>query len=332
MSRLKKIILCAVFLTALLFCLAFSSFAANPYRTYKVTSSSSLYSGMTLKVTQYVQNAPEHTTPWVGLSVSKTFTPDDGQVNYVPSNGNYEINFYPFRTDWYDSSGVVFNDGGEFEYDISIPYTDSNGNLFDLEKLNDSAYIDQIALYFNSFIVNSKGYVNKRGFTVYIELANGGKVFLKQDNNSTVSSQDFSIVTKANIKASDIVSFHFQFKYYGLPNPDSLFQFTIDADSYIIVFDKSIYEDNIINSNNNSIANVQSQVGSLVGDLDTPKPNENDVNSALDNIDIGAVDSFGSLVGVNSSSHVNFQRFIIAIIGSVSGVAFIGYVLHGKRG
>lgn len=319
--------MCAVFTTALLFTLVFSSSALVGVDYYRPDNSFSMYEDISFTVTQYLDTADEGA--FNGMTVSKTFTSLDGTVGYYEPNDNYYITFYPFRGDWYyDEFAGYFNSGGYFDVTIQLPFKSSQGQLFDVAKLNDSAYLKHLYLYFNCMLQG----INQRSFTCYLHLSSGGKLLLTQDTINDVSSGYYVIDADADIKCSELDYFEFSFRYYGLPQKYIPFEFVMGSRSYLEVHDISKIEQSIIDSNNSQIDNVQNQVGSLVGQLDTPKPNDNDVNSALDNIDIGAVDSFGSLVGVNSSSHVNFQRFIIAIIGSVSGVAFIGYVLHGKRG
>lgn len=321
--------MCAVLTTALLFSLALSSLGVEDLTYYYADISPQMYNDIEVTFTQFFGD----TNNWNGISVSKSFDINDGEVVYSPEYNDYRYTVYPFKTEWYfdlDSDGLpnYANAGGQGLINVRLPFRSSSGELFDVAKLNENNYVVKMFLGFNLNITN----VNERACTVKLNLSDGSVVTLLKQGINDVSVGYFQFLIDTNIQASQIDSFEFEFKYNGLPQKTQMFDFTLVNQSYLAVSDISKVQQGVIDSNNSQIDNVQNQVGSLVGELDTPKPSDNDVNSALNSIDIGAVNSLGSLVGANSSSHRNFQRFILAISVSVLGVAFIGYVLHGKRG
>ena len=303
----------------------FLVFTLKPYaltselHKYYVLNNSDLYSQLQFKVTQFLQT-DETQGIFDGITVSKDFNVDDGVVQLVPSNGNWEFEAYPFLDKWYYDDYVGYYDtAGEWEIEMFIPFADSSGNLFDVAKLNDSAYVEEILLVFNTVLANSQGYVNKRNYHVVLHLANGGTVDLLSQSFDTVAVQTFVLDVDTHFKASEMLGFSFSFRYNGLPQRNTLLEFTIDRNSYVGVTDYSNYGDS-------SLLDSKDKLTQLQNAMNQPAP---DIGSALGNIKSEDMALTGSLF--SDSKKGVFYTFLTSLMVVGVSLGLVGYVLHGKK-
>lgn len=137
-------------------------------------------------------------------------------------------------------------------------------------------------------------------------------------------TEDFEITPSTDVK--------FLMSYSGKPSIGAYLTFGMSADSSIGIKSSYQIQEDQVNQNNGVLNGLENQIGGIVEDLDTPKPEDDSVNEALDGIDVGSAQSLGSLIGFHGQSNGGFYRFVLTVCLSSLGVAFIGYVLHGKRG
>lgn len=89
----------------------------------------------------------------------------------------------------------------------------------------------------------------------------------------------------------------------------------------------AIKEQNTIDGNKNTINDIKGKVESMP---DVPTPNDNDVDNVLSNIGGDSINDIGFNNPLGESSI--FTKFVLAVAVPSLSIAFIGYVLHGKRG
>lgn len=94
------------------------------------------------------------------------------------------------------------------------------------------------------------------------------------------------------------------------------------------------YEQNVVIENNqNTLDKIQGDVSGVLESVQVDFPSDSVISNVVDDIDVDKIQSFTEIGGINNlSNDSNLFSLITLICVSTLGVAFIGYVLHGKRG
>ena len=325
MKRYSKILLCAVIVTALFLSSVISSSAADYYFDVYGMFSNDAW----LSIEQNGTNGVSRKT----FDISRA-----GGADEVMYNGKLYCQFQALP--WRESYGEGYSNWGASYASVGVRL---NATPEVLEDLN-GGRLKSLDLYFFYYIQSADSKYPMTGITLQLDNRSTGGTYLdftpERVGSYIVDTHGFQqdiyrvrVDVTDDFKIYPTTELKFIMTYSGMPGIAGRLFFGLSVDSTIGITPVSeLYQQGVIDSNNNKLDNIQNQVGEIVDDLDTPKPNENDVDSALNNIDVDSVQNLGSLIGMNSSSHVNFQRFILSMSLSVLGVAFIGYVLHGKRG
>ena len=323
MKRYSKILLCAVLTTALLFSFVVPSSAVSyQFDVSKMFTSGNNYVG----VLQYGSS---------GMSGKEFAVSNYTEKRYAG------MSFYQSSLPcWRESYGSGYNNYGEGYAHVTMSLNVPDSVLEDLN----GGILNGFDLYYYMYIESGVSDVRYPMLDCFFQIDNRDGTYrdfhpniysvtdvkdalgINQDlyHLRITDIQDFKISASAEVK--------FILTWQGLPEKGAYLTFGFGTSSYIDITPVSHIQQGIIDSNNNKLDDLQNQVGGIVDDLDSPKPGDNSVNEALDGIDIGSAQSIGSLIGINSHSTGGFYRFVLTVCLSSLGVAFIGYVLHGKRG
>lgn len=253
MKKPVKIIVCAASVVALSFSLIIPSYAADgslrpsdTYVKYEVDANPDMYDDIVITATQYLDTSDEDVELDDMLKIQKTFRIDDCNV-FEDGLGNYVLQLLPYSTRWFYESGVGnYNTAGRFEFEVTIPFTNSLGESFEEAKLNEFNILKYIEMAFNMYMVNDQAAVLKRGICFYVNTVDGGYIPIRESTFDDKFSgiNDFQISKALNLSCQTVKNLVFRFSFSGLPRPETVFTFTMDHRSYLQVFDEySFYAD-----------------------------------------------------------------------------------------
>lgn len=364
MNRVFKISLCAVLITALSFCTAFNIFA----RESDKTSSDYVYSYVfgdvsppSCSVTQYDGNS--------GAEKKISFT-DENNVGFgtfdfgsfgldLPSTGTgmraFPLVFEPFYNfaSPYNSFGNCNSVKSFSIYDLS--YIQAYGLSFEFYiaygMQSSNTHIDSLYDYSVGFFLDDGSpllggktkITDEEKLTRYMfECKVGGNVVqVPFDLKLYKVEFTFNDATLLSDIHSENIHISFNFMWEGLPTHYlRLFScITPVAVSYVTQENIDIYDELVSNEDEqkdlqeaeSAVDDYKEKVDDIVDKLDTPKPSDGDIDDVLEGIDVESITVIGDIVSIDTDGTM-FGRFIVSVSVSVLGVAFIGYVLHGKRG
>lgn len=363
-NRVFKITLCAVLITALSFCTAFNIFA----RESDKTSSDYVYSYVfgdvsppECEVTQYDGNSGgEKKFSFTSENNVGASSFDFGSFGLdLPSTGtglrSFPLVFEPFYNfaspyntfgncnsvksfSIYDLSYIQAY-GVSFEFYIAYGIQSSNNHVDPLNDYSVGFFLDD-----GTPLLGGKAKItDEKKITRYMfDCSVGGNVVqVPFDLNLYKVEFTFNDATLLSNILSENIHISFNFRWEGLPTHYlRLFSaMTPVSFSYVTQEDIDIYDELVSNEDEqkdleaaeSEVDEYKDKIDDIVDKLDTPKPSDGDIDDVLDGIDVESITVIGDIVSIDTEGTM-FGRFIVSVSVSVLGVAFIGYVLHGKRG
>lgn len=315
-----KVISATILVVALLASLCISSFALTSVRINVVDMTH--VNGVRLNMSE--------------LSSDKKFN----DVDYDPltvaalNQTFYSSSFFPFDPGfgWEPTSNATIS------CSMSLPLLDSSTDTMS-NFLGGS--IKDVSIYCYVYVGSTDGiFKNLEYLNFYIMNGDGTYISLPFSSVGTTNFYGKAVnIYKVSIQKGDSLIYgtdtclYCDFMIQGIPisSPVSSFECTFGmGDSSSLSIEKlpdTSLEDDKINGNKNTIDDIKGKVENMP---DVPTPNDKDVDKVLSNIGGDSINDIGfnNPLGDNSI----FTKFVLAVAVPSLSIAFIGYVLHGKRG
>lgn len=351
MKSTVKYFLCATFCVALSFCMIINVFGASSdyLKYYKFGGVAPPF----MSVSQYdFGNDVPQTVESDSLTneAVDSFTFSDYGFNVVGGDSlrSYPLVISPFYQLTYNDRGSSFVRKSWNPYDLgyvgalctSLEFcvmfgvqTTSQGSLRYFMDI-DTLHIQESSLSYDLSSLGKFEVVQKGGFDISLNTVYGSIPF---DIVIYKVSFNFFEPFDLSLLGDSFITCYLGFNWEGLPNyfirlTSAISPFGI---SYILEEDKEEYKQSVvIENNNNTLDGFKGDLDDLKNDLALETLVSSEIGALFDRIEEGKLNEVDNLLGFGGGDNYpnsKFQRLLTSVAISSLGVAFIGYVLHGKK-